>query len=142
MKKLKYTTTYISKQVQEKIEELGGIEKYSSNNNISQNTLKLFYKNLNYFDLQLYKIASKILGISLEEITKIEKINIDNLKSNIKFRESTNINTEYDYESLDDDLNKSIKLFSMIIDSYKLRGDKIWLVYLTLKKKISNMQAA
>ena len=123
MKKLKYTTAHISKLVQKEVENIGGIEASSLKFNIPQDTIKLFYKNLNYFDLELYKASSKILGMPLKELTEIEEVNSDVLKNSVKYRESVKIKNNY--EGLDDVLNQSINFFSLIIDNYKLGGDEI-----------------
>lgn len=125
MNKLKYTTFEISNKVKEKISQYKDLEDASKQLDVPIKILDLFFQDLHFFDLNIYLSASKILNISLSELTKVEEINMDNIKTDIKYRENINKNTKIDSNTINQDLDLSINIFSLIIDNYKLSGDII-----------------
>lgn len=128
MEKVRYPTKSILKQVVDIISEEDtdnriALNKISSKYDIPVKKLELFYHDYDFLNLEMYKIAAKLLGITLNEITSIETIDIDKTIETVKRREKKIIKTQKDTKDFND-LNKfNIEIFSNIIDILKLGGE-------------------
>lgn len=128
MEKVRYPTKSILNQVvniisEEDTDNRIALNKVSSKYDIPVEKLELFYQDYDFLNLEMYKIAAKLLGITLKEITSTETIDIDETIETVKRREKKIIKTEKDTKDFND-LNKfNIEIFSNIIDILKLGGE-------------------
>lgn len=128
MNKVKYPTQTILKQVRNIIlsEDSNpeiSLKKISSRKDIPVKSLELFFNDYDFLNLEMYKISAKLLEISLEEITHVETIDVDNIIDSVKCREGKNDESK-EYQEDFITLNKyNIEIFSNIIDILKLGGE-------------------
>ncbi|WP_313233209.1 hypothetical protein [Tissierella praeacuta] len=128
MEKVRYPTKSILKQVvniisEEDTDNRIALNKVSSKYDIPVEKLELFYQDYDFLNLEMYKIAAKLLGITLKEITSTETIDIYKTIETVKRRERKIIKTAKDTKDFNN-LNKfNIEIFSNIIDILKLGGE-------------------
>ncbi len=128
VEKVRYPTKSILKQVvniisEEDTDNRIALNKVSSKYNIPVEKLELFYQDYDFLNLEMYKIAAKLLGITLKEITSTETIDIYKTIETVKRRERKIIKTAKDTKDFNN-LNKfNIEIFSNIIDILKLGGE-------------------
>ncbi len=128
VEKVRYPTKSILKQVvniisEEDTDNRIALNKVSSKYDIPVEKLELFYQDYDFLNLEMYKIAAKLLGITLKEITSTETIDIYKTIETVKRRERKIIKTAKDTKDFNN-LNKfNIEIFSNIIDILKLGGE-------------------
>lgn len=121
MKFLKYTTYDIQKLVIDKMSNFKDIKSAGLEFDISTSELELFYKELHFFTPKMYENASKILDISIEELTEVQELSSEEIVNNIKYRESIKKNDNKN-NFIDKEVDKGLQIFKEIIDIYKLNG--------------------
>lgn len=111
-----YTSYEITRQIKKAVSEYGGIDEIKDKFNVDIEIVKSILNNPKLFSLKMYKVASKILEKTLEELTNIQ---IDKLQPD--FRKCRDCETESVYQ----ELKLANIIFDEIIINKKMNVDNL-----------------